>query len=399
MGRQLVICLDGTGNSFSHCPTNIMRLQRSLPPNSDAMLSYYDQGVGTFGERETLFVWKKKLGRVLGLTFGWGLKRVVENAYRFLAQNYREGDQIFIFGFSRGAYSARSLAAVIRAVGLVPAHETHLFDYAWTMLAARVKKNKASPHGGKDDTSKVEPDFALLEKFKSTFGRKVPIHFLGLFDTVKSVGWIYEPFVIPYSTNNDEVRTVRHAISIDERRSFFRQNQWGARFPDNTDVKQVWFAGVHSDIGGGYAPEAAQLALLSHRWMLGEAVAAGLNLDQVRARQELEPASGVRGDALADMHDSMTGGWKAAEWVPQRVWSTSAKKLKWMLGTMPPFGRPRARPIAADALFHHSVQARILGRADWQLGTPPKPACLVQDLPLAWLRSAETGVNPPVLNS
>lgn len=238
MGRQLVIFLDGTGNRFSHKPTNVIRLLRSLPKGSADVLTYYDQGVGTFGVKETLFEWQKLPSRICGLAFGWGLKRNVEGAYHFLAENYRAGDEIYLFGFSRGAYAARALAALIHTAGIVEGHQTHLFDYAWAMLLARSGENNA-------------PDFKLQARFKSTFGRRVNVHFLGLFDTVKSVGWIYDPVIIPYTAKNPAVDIVRHAVSIDERRCFFRQHLWRRNSDVRTDLKEVWFAGVHSDVGGG----------------------------------------------------------------------------------------------------------------------------------------------------
>lgn len=368
MARQLVVCLDGTGNRFSHRPTNIIRILRSLPRRSPALLSYYDQGVGTFGLKETLFEWQKLPSRVCGLAFGWGLARNVEGAFRFLAQNLADGDEVYVFGFSRGAYAARALAALIRAVGLPPAHEAHLFDYAWAMLLARDGPDKA-------------PDFKLQARFKATFGRPVKIRFLGLFDTVKSVGWVYDPVVIPYTANNPAVEIVRHAVSIDERRCFFRQHLWSPQHSDKTDLKEVWFAGVHSDIGGGYPPGEAQLALLACRWMLGEARAAGLRLDPDGCRRQLRPADGVVPDCTADMHDSMTTAWKFAEWLPRRVWSGSNATREWLIGAMPPLGTPRPRPMPEDALLHRSVEQRLLARDDYRPANLPPDFRLVDDDP------------------
>lgn len=368
MARQLVICFDGTGNRFSHRPTNVLRLLQSLSTSPDEVLSYYDQGVGTFGLKETLFEWQKLPARVCGLAFGWGLNRSVEGAYRFLAENLADGDEVFVFGFSRGAYAARALAALIRAVGLVPAHQTHLFDYAWAMLVAR-------------NTAENKPDFHLQARFKATFGRPVKIRFLGLFDTVKSVGWVYDPLVIPYTTNNPIVEMVRHAVSIDERRCFFRQHLWSSNPSEKTDLKEVWFAGVHSDIGGGYPPEQAQLALLSYRWMLGEALAAGLHLDAERCRKQMQAAKGIFADAEADMHDSMTLVWQVAEWLPRRVWSNKAIKRIWRIGAMPPIGTPRARFIPSEALLHRSVEQRRLARKDYSPANIPEHIRLVDDDP------------------
>jgi uncharacterized protein (DUF2235 family) len=377
MGKQLVVCLDGTGNRFSDCPTNVVRMIRSLPSDDRVVVSYYDQGVGTFGLKETVFEWQKVFSRVMGLAFGWGTRRIVEGAYRFLATQYQDGDQIFIIGFSRGAYAARCLAALIRSAGLVRGHETHLFDYAWSMLLSRDKKTR-------------KPDFKLLAKFKATFGRPVTIRFLGLYDTVKSTGWVYDPVVVPYSANNTSVQTVRHAVSIDERRCFFRQNQWRATSAQ-ADVREVWFAGVHSDIGGGYAPREAQLALLSHRWMLGEAVAAGLLVDPARARKQMEPVTGVRADWAGKMHESLTGAWKLAEWTPQLTWDPAVERRRWYIGAMPPFGSPRPRRMPADALIHASVRSRRDRVPDYQPVNLPKDCALVQDAPLAWEATSPAG--------
>ena len=94
MPRQLVVCLDGTNNRFSEKPTNVLKILRCLSRDSDSLLAYYDQGLGTFGLKETLFEWQKLPARVFGLAFGWGLDRVIGSAYEFLAQNYQPGDEI-----------------------------------------------------------------------------------------------------------------------------------------------------------------------------------------------------------------------------------------------------------------------------------------------------------------
>ena len=366
MTRQLVVCLDGTGNRFSHTPTNMIRILRSLDPDLDKVLPYYDQGVGTFGIKETLFEWQKVPSRVCGLAFGWGMLRAVESAYRFLAENCREGDEVYFFGFSRGAYTVRALAALIYACGLLQAHQLNLFEYAWAMLIARDRKTK-------------KPDFALQHHFKSTFGRPLSIKFLGLFDTVKSVGWVFDPTVIPYTAKNPIVKKVRHAQSIDERRCFFRQNSWSDDATQLTDVKQVWFAGVHSDIGGGYEPETSQLAGVAFCWMLGEAIAEGLKIDRKRCLREMQPPEGTLPSLTADMHNSMTSGWKFAEWFPQYVWSNTDLKRHIHVGVMPPFGKPRPRVLPVNAALHISVKSRLEMRADYRPPNLQQPYSFVTD--------------------
>ena len=369
MGRQLVICLDGTNNRFSHRPTNVIRLLRSLSPNQAEVVSYYDQGVGTFGLKETLFEWQKLPSRICGLAFGWGLKRNVEGAYGFLAEQARSGDEIFVFGFSRGAYAARALAALVHAVGLMPAHQTHLFDYAWAMLVAR-------------DRKRDKPDFKLQARFKKTFGKAIKFRFLGLFDTVKSVGWIYDPIVIPYTKRNSAVEIVRHAVAMDERRCFFQQHLYDSDASDKTDVKEVWFSGVHSDIGGGYPVEHARLSLVSFRWMLGEALAAGLRLDPARCRTEMALSRRKKLAGIAEMNDSMTAPWWVAEWLPQRVWNGVDAKRCWHIGAMPPFGKPRPRRIPEGALIHFSVQQRLLSACSYAPPNLPAAYRTVDDHPM-----------------
>ena len=385
MPRQLVVCLDGTGNRFSHRPTNIIHILRSLTPDLDQVLPYYDQGVGTFGVKETLFEWQKVPSRVLGLAFGWGIDRTVCGAYSFLARNYRDGDEIYLFGFSRGAYAVRALAALIYACGLVQPHQLNLFDYAWAMLIARQRS--------KDPKWNNAPDFSLQHSFKDTFGRAVPLKFLGLFDTVKSVGWVYAPTVIPYTANNPAVQVVRHAMSIDERRCFFRPNEWGGVTPaahpapnpsptptpapaGGPPVLQVWFAGVHSDIGGGYPPQESSLSSVPLCWMLGEAIAHGLSIDPNRARAEMRPPEGCPANMTGDMHNSINLGWNLAEWAPAFQWDSTDGKRHLHVGAMPPIGKPRPRTIPTDALLHVSVKKRLLetppGRPDYR---PPNLPC------------------------
>ena len=268
----------------------------------------------------------------------------------------------------------------MHSAGLVSAHETHLTEYAWSMLQAR----------GESD----EPDFRLQAKFRATFGRPVRIRFLGLYDTVKSVGWVNDQLVLPYTANNASVDAVRHAVAIDERRCFFRQNLWAAEPSAKTDVKEVWFAGVHADIGGGYPPEQAQLALLAQAWMMGEAHAAGLALDAALTLRQLRPLKDVAADPLAAMHDSMGRAWKIAEWVPRRVWSGIGTKKSWQIGAMPPLRRPPPRPVRPQASVHWSVERRRAGLADYRPVNLAGEHPVVDDDPqfAPWLAAA--GENP-----
>ncbi len=371
--RQLIVCIDGTNNRFSDEPTNVVRLFRSLPKDSETLLAYYDQGVGTFGLSETLFEWQKVPSRIAGLMFGWGIKRNVLNAYRFLMENYRDGDQIFLFGFSRGSYAVRVLAALLYTIGLLPAHQVQLTDFAWSLLTTRLQPDGNAPKPDRQRamsytwwrmSADKKPDFKLMGEFKGSFARPVSIHFLGLFDTVSSVGWVYDPLIVPYTRRNEDVKIIRHAVSLDERRSFFRQNLWAEG--KGVNLKQVWFAGVHSDVGGGYPVGESQLALIALRWMIGECLEAGLSIDAEACRAELYPASSVLRDPLAQAHNSLTRNWLIAEWVPRLVWNPRTHKRTLEYGSMPPFGKARSREIPTPengqkTRVHASVAARLKG--------------------------------------
>ncbi len=374
MSRQLVVLLDGTNNQFGHTPTNVIRILHSLATDPSEIIAFYDPGVGTFGIREALFEWQKIPSRILGLAVGWGLDETVGAGYKFLATNYKDGDEIYLFGFSRGAYAVRALAAMIHALGLVQPHQLNLFDYAWSILHVRLRS--------KDPQQDREPDFALQDSFKQTFGRDVPIKFLGIFDTVSSVGWIYNPLTVPYSANNPSVDAVRHAVSIDERRCFFRQNLWN---PAHPNLKEVWFAGVHSDVGGGYAPDESQLALVAFRWMMGEAIAEGLHTDPARSRFELGAEGAAAPDPLGMLHKSLHGAWYIAEWIPRIAWSASTRTRHLYIGAMPPFRKPRPRVLDAPILLHGSVKLRESSGIGYAPPNLTTPITVVADDPAAFL--------------
>jgi uncharacterized protein (DUF2235 family) len=186
--------------------------------------------------------------KVLGLAFGYGLERDVCDAYAFLMQQFDPDDTLYMFGFSRGAYTVRAVASLLHMYGLLPPGNEPLVPYAIRMM------NATNRHGS------GAAAFELAEDFRGTFrGTICKPHFVGVWDTVNSVGWVENPLKLPYSANNPDIAVGRHAVSIDERRAFFRTNLWRPDPPTADsgpkDLKQVWFPGVHCDVGGGY-PEA-----------------------------------------------------------------------------------------------------------------------------------------------
>ena len=161
------------------------------------------------------------------MTFGYGLNNDIRDAYVFIANNFEEGDRLFLFGFSRGAYTARAVASLLHMYGLIGKGNEPLVPYAvrmmWAIHGLQKRRTKDAP-----PDPQIAGYFALAEQFKATFSRTCKLHFVGVWDTVSSVGWSANPLSLPYTANNPDIEIGRHAVAIDERRAFFRTN-CGAR--------------------------------------------------------------------------------------------------------------------------------------------------------------------------
>ncbi len=179
MGKNIVLCFDGTGQQYGSANSNVVKLFQTLLHNSDEQLSFYDPGVGTFSVRDPLFTWQDVLGRALGLMIGWGLFRNIETMYDFLIDKFQPEDKVFIFGFSRGAYTARAFAGMIHEVGLLRPDCRNLFENASRLY--QIEPTDWDAHR------------AIVQGFRRQFSRECQIHFLGLWDTVRSIGWFWDP--------------------------------------------------------------------------------------------------------------------------------------------------------------------------------------------------------------
>jgi uncharacterized protein (DUF2235 family) len=348
MGRNIVVCCDGTANQFAEHNTNVVKLYSALVDDPARQLIFYHPGVGTMEAPGALTNWGRKATIVAGLAIGYGLERDITAAYTFIMNNFRaaEGDSLFLFGFSRGAYTARAVAALLHCVGILrPGHETSI-PYAIRLMNAIGAKG-----GG------TKERFGVLYRFRDTFGAsRCRTHFVGVWDTVASVGWIYDPLRIPFSGDNPDIDIGRHAISLEERRAFYRPNRWlpggdGVQSGPK-DLKQAWFAGAHCDVGGGYADEDAGLSRIPLAWMFREAEAAGLLVDEARRNRLVTAHDGPNPNAL--MHDELAAHWywKAAEYIPKYHYdyATGASELRANKG--------RRRTPPAGALIHESVFRR-----------------------------------------
>lgn len=379
MPKNIVLCFDGTDNSVETDCTNVMRLFRSLE-RSDRQLIYYAPGVGTLAEGSAKTWTGRLITRLIDSAIGHTLRDNFCRAYTFLVHNYVPGDHVFIFGFSRGAYTARALASGLHAFGLVyPEHE-NLVPYVWSLLL-------------NEQGLKTDAFFQTPEEFKKMFTpqRPVPVQFVGVWDTVSSLGWLWDYRMVPYTSKNPSVRCVRHAVSIDERRAFFRSNLYcytgqeasGKRVVkapiEGQDLKEVWFAGVHSDVGGGYPDSEGGLSKIALRWMLREAqvdrpagvdehgavVTTRLLIDSEKAKRWLGETNELsKAEASAMDHKSLTFKWWLGELLMRRTWDSKKGRKT--------FRRPnfaKLRTIGVGSTVHESVQQRL---EDAKVGYKPK---------------------------
>ncbi|KAJ7450761.1 hypothetical protein FB451DRAFT_973805, partial [Mycena latifolia] len=352
--RNLVISIDGTSNQFGIRNTNVVELHsRVLTDELTNQNKYYNCGIGTYVPYEnttSLKYLRQKFDNGLDLAFALNFKDIILKAYRWLSQTYKPGDKIFFFGeifsflslntigFSRGAYQVRTLAGMIQTVGLIePGNEELIPLFVFHIIGL---------------TEEAEE---IAKNFKKTFSRDVRIHFLGAWDTVSSVG-VFRGKPLPLTSSARHICTFRHALALDECRVKFLPEYvdgGSSTASDSTDagspidVKEVWFAGTHSDIGGGIKKNLdLNLSSVSLLWMENEAASAGLRL---RAR----PAGGAWNMAdlqKDDLHESLTNGWKPLEYLPLTRLSYRTPDD---LTTTP--HRGAGRVIAPGQLIHISV--------------------------------------------
>ena len=354
MPKKLIVCCDGTGNEIKENESNVLKFYRVLKKTRD-QVSFYDPGVGTISNSGAWAAFKNKAKGVFGLATGYGLDGNILDAYRFLVQNYQRGDEIYLFGFSRGAYTVRVLAGFINLVGVLQKEQEHLISYALTAYKQASNKD----------------DFKIAWRVNEVLNTHRPtIRFLGCWDTVGSViiprpDRFYLPALeeLPFVTENPSVQAFRHAIAIDERRRMFRVSRWKEpqlfkkvpflkdKDADTQDIKQVWFAGVHSDIGGGYPEKESSLAKIPLKWMVEEAQSHGLAFRPEMVKRLVlgdEPKNKPRGYVAPDpagmLHNSMNFAWAILEFIPKSATHKDWKKRMSILGFYLPFSEPRSIP-------------------------------------------------------
>jgi uncharacterized protein (DUF2235 family) len=401
--KNIVICCDGTGNEISENISNVLKLYRCLRKTIKTephQIVFYDPGVGTLARPDPWRkLWQDTI-TVLGLATGYGLDDNVLAAYEFLVAYYDEGDAIYLFGFSRGAYTVRVLAGLIHKVGLVSPQQVNLAGAGLT--AYKQFSSKAQPGAGSglglnpgldppqfvdgggeaDPTGPLTKDDQAAQFARILSARWPTLRFVGVWDTVASVivprpDRLYWPSLqeLAFTQDNHSVKAFRQAISIDERRRMFRLKKWdeGQTFMKNRfsqtnnaepqDCLQVWFAGVHADIGG-YPEKESGLSKFPLIWMIDEAKKCGLAVDPQTVNQlawgvqrKDSPFSYVAPDILQDPHNSLTVGWRLLEWWPKADKYKEWQARRSLLGHYIPNAEPR--PIPEDAFIRASVVDRM----------------------------------------
>jgi uncharacterized protein (DUF2235 family) len=385
-GKSIILFSDGTGNSSAKLfKTNVWRMYEAVdlgPPaeGKRPQISYYDDGVGTSSFKPLA---------ALGGAFGWGLKRNVLDIYRYACRNYREGDDIYAFGFSRGAFTARVVVALIASEGLVcsdseadlrrkstEAYRAFREEFLprrlqWpTRLARRVRDGMT----GTLDRLRRRAPYDRAQNLQPT------LRFVGVWDTVAAYGgpiveitraidnWFF-PLSMPDYHLNERVLCARHALAIDDERDAFHPLLWdevheaalihSKKVAENR-LAQVWFTGMHADVGGGYPDES--LSYVSLLWMMEEAERCGLRTLTVIKDRFVALAS-----SFGPIHDSRAGASAYYRYQPRKIAAWLDPVDARTLSLRDPAiidDRGRSRGLLRSVTVHESVVNRIATGTD-----------------------------------
>ncbi|UZE94792.1 phospholipase effector Tle1 domain-containing protein [Alkalimarinus alittae] len=255
--KRIVICCDGTWNKPDSEPTNVVQLARGVLPfaNNCHQVVFYDQGVGTEGFFD----------KYIGGAFGVGVAKNILDAYRFIVHNYQVGDEIFCFGFSRGAYTVRALGGLLNTIGLLPKGRLENLPEAYTYYRTHPEERDANAY-----QDCFRPDIKMMGVWDTVGALGSPTPLLGKLAKRRWIGF-FDTSISAY------IKNAYHALAIDEKRQPFKADLWTGNINDDQCVEQRWFPGVHSNVGGGY--EDTGLSDLALFWMVGKAEQLGLGFD------------------------------------------------------------------------------------------------------------------------
>ncbi|MCA0906361.1 DUF2235 domain-containing protein [Ruegeria marisrubri] len=355
--RRLIVCCDGTWNSPKNkdgdllAPTNVIKFHAEIAKedaDGNEQIPFYRTGVGTLGN---------PLKKLLGGALGYKLEDDIKSAYKFLAETWKPGDEIYLLGFSRGAYTARSVAGLLGSIGLCNLTDPDLSDETkWANAHAALLRFQLKKSNGRSvllNQEKRQGKDKITVDLHSP--DQVPIRFLGVWDTVGSLGvpddlGLTKLIIGDLRSNRfldtklgDGVQTARHALAIDEQRIDFVPTLWTGHDPGR-DIRQVWFAGVHGDVGGSYADH--RLGDITLNWMIEEAFACGLAF---RNGTQPSPPS-LKCDPRGRIHDSVSGIFKHRVTRPRGLPSFTA-------------GKDQLTEISKEAMQRHKQPA--VGETDY----------------------------------
>ncbi|MBX2991241.1 MAG: DUF2235 domain-containing protein [Bacteroidetes bacterium] len=281
MGKNIVVFSDGTGQEGGKTyNTNVYKLFNMIEDRTKDQVAYYDRGLGTG--------WRKVTGNMAGM----GISRNIRDCYQFIFENFEADDNIYLFGFSRGATTVRSLSGFIHLFGILPQSRPELIKRAYAIY--RIK----------DQERRKEKAEELIAKNRTMWCR---IKFLGVWDTVAALGlpftWMDNVVeMIPWFKHrfhnlrlSESVENAYHALAIDDERLTFHPTLWDPVVKEYQNMHQVWFSGMHTDVGGGYREQ--QLSDIVLQWMVDKAHAHGLRI-YPRHKVKIAP------DPDGVMHDS-----------------------------------------------------------------------------------------------
>ncbi len=328
MGKNIVVFSDGTGQEGGKgTNTNVYKLFNMVLDRSPEQIAFYDRGLGTG--------WRK----ITGNAAGRGISKNIRECYEFIFENYAAGDQIYLFGFSRGATTVRSLSGFIHLFGILPRSRSELIKQAYKIYRKNDRKER-------EDAAR-----AFVEQHHTIWCK---IKFLGVWDTVAALGVpikSVDVFIdkIPFLRHrfhdlrlSQSVEHAYHALGIDDERKTFHPTLWDPETAEGQTMKQVWFCGMHTDVGGGYPEQ--ELSDIALEWMIQMAEKHGL---KIYPRHKVK----VDGDADGTMHDSRGSPLTRLYRRKVRSWHTKTH------------GKPR---------IHESVQKRTLNRHN-EKDPPYKP--------------------------
>jgi len=281
MGKNIVVLSDGTGQEGGKgANSNVYKLFDMVLDRSPEQIAFYDRGLGTG--------WRK----ITGSAAGRGISRNICECYEFIFENYVAGDQIFLFGFSRGATTVRSLSGLLHLIGILPKSRPELIKQAYKIY--RIGDDKKRTDAARDFVARHHTMWCKIT-------------FLGVWDTVAALGVPIKSIdvlidKIPAFRHrfhdlrlSGSVENACHALALDDERKTFHPTLWNPKTTEGQTMKQVWFCGMHTDVGGGY-PE-TELSDIALEWMIQMAEKHGL---QVFPRHGVE----ISGRADGMMHDS-----------------------------------------------------------------------------------------------